>query len=234
MGREVVPITTGEAERFPEPCRRCLLWEHGTRPPQPRTSARFVSVGRGPTGTDDPAGQKRAWISAQVGEDGPPGCFVVVDAEVAAYALYGPAQAFAARGPMVPLVSDDALLLATVWVGRVHREAGLGRLLLHAALREAIRQDLPAVEAYGDRRWEERACLVPATWLLHEGFTVHQEHPRTPLLRLETRRTVRWATSLEHALDEVLARLPRPSLRERVPQGAPVPNATSVSDPEQG
>lgn len=233
MGREVVPITGEEVARFPEPCRRCLLWEQGTRPPEPRTPARFVSVRRDARSGGDPTGQKRAWVSEQVQDGGPPGCLVVVDDEVAAYALYGPAQAFAPRGPLVPVASEDALLLATVWVGRVHREVGLGRLLLHAALREALRRDLPALEAYGDRRWEERACLMPATWLLHEGFAIHHEHPRTPLLRLETRRTVRWAASLEHALDEVLARLPRPSLGEPVPQGAPVPNATSTCEPER-
>lgn len=228
MGRTVVPMTGQEATRLPEPCRRCLLWEEGASPPEPRTSSRFAALRGGAHGAPDPADRKRAWISTQVQDGGPPGCLVVVDAEVAGYASYGPAEVFASRGPMTPMVSDDALLLATLWVSRVHREAGLGRLLLQAALREAIRLDRPALEAYGDRRWEERACLVPDTWLLHQGFEVHREHLRTPLFRLETRRLARWATSLEHALDEVLARLPRPVRNERVPQGAPIPNARAV------
>jgi hypothetical protein len=70
------------------------------------------------------------------------------------------------------------------------------------------------VEAYGDRRWLERGCVLPATWLLHEGFEVHREHPRSPLLRVDTKRTVRWAETFEHAWEEVLGRLPR---RARVP-----------------
>jgi hypothetical protein len=87
-------------------------------------------------------------------------------------------------------------------------------------LKEAIRLDAPAVEAYGDRRWRERSCVLPATWLLHEGFEVHREHPRTPLFRVDTKRTVRWAESVEHAWEEILGRLPR-GVRVPVPEGVP-------------
>lgn len=230
--RDLVPLTTEAVERLPMPCRDCLTWELGTAPPEPRTLRPFPSV-RGKEHPPDATAQKQAWVSAQVQQGALAGRMLVVDDEVAGYALFGPAEAFAPRGPMVPVASDDALLLATVWVERVHREAGLGRLLLQAALREAVRLDRHAVEAYGDRRWQERACVVPITWLLHEGFEVHHEHARTPLLRLETRRTVRWAESLEHALDEVLGKLPRAvSPGERVPDGVPVAGgAAAVSRP---
>lgn len=162
----------------------------------------------------DPVDRKRDWVHACVADGLPPGAIVEVPGQrpgstgLAGFALFAPTERYAPRTGAAPRTSRDALLLATVWVAEVHREVGVGRLLLHAALREAIRQDRPAVEAYGDRRFRERACLLPATWLLHEGFSVHREHPRTPLLRLETRRTVRWAESLEHAWDEMLARLP--------------------------
>jgi hypothetical protein len=66
------------------------------------------------------------------------------------------------------------------------------------------------------------------TWLLHEGFEVHREHPRTPLLRLDVKRTVRWAESLEHALEEVLGALPR-RLPHPVPEGGRVPGGPSPS-----
>jgi GNAT superfamily N-acetyltransferase len=160
----------------------------------------------------------------------------VVDDEVAGYALFAPAGGFAPRSSLLPRVSPDALLLATLWVAVVHRGHGLGRLLVQAALKEAIRLDLTAVEVYGDRRWRERACVLPVTWLLHEGFEVHQEHPRTPLLRLETRRTARWAGSLEHAWEEVLGRIPRRVAApggESVPGGVPVPNAVAPPAPER-
>ncbi|MEX0834964.1 MAG: GNAT family N-acetyltransferase, partial [Nitriliruptor sp.] len=178
-----------------------------------------------------PQVRKQAWVSALVQDGHPPGRLVRIDGEVAGYALFGPATAFARRRPPCPQASSDALLLATISIAPHWRERGIGRLLVQAALKDAIRAGAPAVEAYGDRRWLERGCVLPATWLLHEGFEVHREHPRTPLLRLDTKRTVRWAESLEHALEEMLGALPRrlpQPVREggRIPNGVPEPNRT--------
>lgn len=158
-----------------------------------------------------PQERKRAWVAERVEEGHPPGRVVVVDDEVVGFALFGPARAFAPRATLIPGPSADALLLATVWIAPTHREHGLGRLLLQAAVKEAIRQGRSGVEVHADRRWRDRACVLPAMWLLHEGFTVHREHPRIPLLRLDVRRTARWSGPLELAWDEVLARLPRRS-----------------------
>ena len=177
--------------------------------------------------TDRPAqARKRDWISAAVEAGVLPGAVVgsaddrSAETAVVAFALFGPTERFAPRSGATPRTSRDALQLATLWVADAQREAGLGRLLLQAALREAVRRDLAALEVYGDRRFQERTCTLPATWLLHQGFTVHREHPRTPLFRLETRRVLRWAESLEHALDEVLAHLPT-----RMPEPGRVPTS---------
>jgi GNAT superfamily N-acetyltransferase len=222
--RRVLPLTGDEVERLPSTCSTCLFWELGAPCPEPRSRGVLPGRGNGVQPTD-PSVRKQAWVSAQVQDGGPPGRLVVVDGEVVAYSLVAPAAAFAPRARSVPAPSDDALLLATLWVHPVHREAGIGRLLVQAAVREAVRRHAPAVEAYGDRRWRERACVLPATWLLHEGFEVHREHTRTPLFRVETRRTVRWAESLEHAWEEVLGRLPGTSpAPERVPRGVPSPH----------
>jgi GNAT superfamily N-acetyltransferase len=235
MTRRLEPLTGDSVASLPEPCRSCVTWELGAACPSPRVTAE-AAVGAGaPSASRTPSQpqvRKQAWISAQVQDGFPPGRVVRVDGEVAGYALFAPATAFAPRRVMVPATSDDALLLATVWVDPFYRESGLGRLLVQAAIKDAIRAEAPAVEAYGDRRWLERSCLLPVTWLLHEGFEVHREHPRTPLLRLEVKRTVRWAESLEHALEEVLAALPhrRPQpVREggRLPRGVPEPQRTT-------
>lgn len=228
MSRRKVPLTGSEVDLLPAACRSCLFWEDGSSGPSlpPALRVRHAT----------PVDRKRAWISARVGEGTPPGAVLVVDDKVAGYALFAPAGGFAPRSSLLPRVSHDALLLATLWVAAAHRGVGIGRLLVQAALKEALRLDLAAVEAYGDRRWRERACVLPVTWLLHEGFEVHQEHPRTPLLRLETRRTVRWAGSLEHAWEEVLGRIPRRVVApggESVPGGVPVPHAVLVPDPDQ-
>jgi GNAT superfamily N-acetyltransferase len=208
VARRAAPLTGELVELLPDPCRGCLFWELGTACPAPRTAA--VPAGAGPdTIPTEPTVRKQAWVSARVQEGTPPGRVLRVDGELAGYALFAPARTFARRRPPAPQPSPDALLLATIWVQPVWRQLGLGRLLLQHAIKEALRLDATAVEAYGDRRWLERGCVLPATWLLHEGFEVHREHPRSPLLRVDTKRTVRWAETFEHAWEEVLGRLPR-------------------------
>jgi len=220
MTRRLVPLHGDVVEELPQPCRECLFWELGGPCP-----ARAGSVARD-AGGDDPLTRKEAWASALAQDGRHAGRVVKVDDEVAAHAVFGPAEVFARRPALVPSPTPGSLLLATVWVQPQWRGLGLGRLLVQAALKEAIRLDLPAVEAYGDRRWHERECHLPATWLLHEGFEVHGEHPRTPLLRIDARRTLRWAESLEHALEEMLAHLPR---RVRSPVPVPVPAPAQAS-----
>jgi GNAT superfamily N-acetyltransferase len=203
MARRLVPLTGDVVERLPTPCSTCLFWERGD-PPPPVTSA---------TAARDASAlvRKQAWVSAQVQQGRPPGRLVIVDDQPAGFATFAPARELAAPGPLAPHPSPDALRLATIWVSPDLRGQGLGRLLLQATLREAIRLDLEAVEVHADRRWRERGCLLPATWLLREGFEVHREAPRMPLLRLEVRRTARWAESLEAALEGLRLHLPRPA-----------------------
>lgn len=212
MSTRLEPLRPELLERFPERCRECLFWELGRPRPDPRN-------GGGDELAGDPFVQKQAWITAQSLEHGHPGR-VLCDAEgrVVAYVLFAPPRQFAPRRPPVPRASEDALLLATAWVAPHVRDHGVGRLLLQAAVKAALHLELAAVEVYGDRRFREHDCVLPVMWLLHEGFVVHREHPRYPLLRLETRRTVRWAATLEHALEGILERV-RPD-----PERAPVPS----------
>lgn len=214
MGRRVEPLTPEALEAFPEACRVCLFWELG-RPRPDLWAARDDDELAG-----DPQMQKQAWHTAQSLETGHAGRVVRDGAgRTAGYALFAVPGSFAPRRLPVPPLSADALELATLWIAPEHRESGLARLLLHAAIKEAIARDLAAVEAYGDRRFREADCVLPATWLLHEGFEVHREHPRYPVLRLETRRTVRWAEAFGDAVEGILERV-RPD-PERAPTPAP-------------
>lgn len=213
MTRKVRPLDGDAVEALPDRCRSCLFWELG----RPRPDA--AMPGGGDELAGDPHVAKQAWCTQQVLAGRPPGRVVWVDDELAAYALFGPAREFAPRRAPVPAASRDALLLATLWVGAPHRKRGIGRVLVQAALKEALRLGLPAVEAYGDRRWRESDCVLPVTWLLHEGFQVTTEHPRYPLMRLDTKRTVRWTEAIEHAVEEVLDLIPR-----RYPSPAPAPD----------
>ena len=213
MTRRAAPLTGEAVEALPDPCRSCGFWELGGRVPDDR-------------GPADPATaiSKQAWVAAAVQDGLHPGRVVWLEGEIAAHAVFAPAQRFTHRHPTLPRISDDAWLLATIWVQPQWRGLGIGRLLLHACARDAIHAGAAGVEAIGDRRWQERTCLLPASWLLHEGFEVHREHPRRPALRLELRRTVRWAQSLEHALGELVDQLPA-----RAPVRRPV--AGSVTRP---
>jgi GNAT superfamily N-acetyltransferase len=226
MTRVLRPLASDDLSVLPAGCRACLFWELGT----PAPDARAVGVLVGAPREDLPARpveRKRAWVASQVEDGAPPGRVATVDGAVVGYALFGRSRSFARRRPPVPTASPDSVLLATAWVDPGHRDAGIGRLLVQAAIKEALRLDLAAVEAYGDRRFHERSCVLPAMWLLHEGFVVHREHPRTPLFRLDVRRTVRWAGSLEHALEGVLGHLPR-----RAP--VPVPERFEPTGPATG
>lgn len=213
MGRRVADLGAGDLEELPERCRHCLFWEVGA--PRP------IDIPHDRAHADELAGdtlvQKTAWWRSQELETGVPGRVVRVDGTAVGWCQFGPPEAFARRRAPVPRASEDALFIATLWVEPAHRGAGLGRQLVQAVVKEAIRRHVHAVEVYGDRRHRDGACVLPVTWLLHEGFEVHREHPRHPLLRLDVRSVARWVEPLEHALEQALAKLRgRPEL-EPVP-----------------
>ena len=197
-----------ELERLddlPEACRSCVFWEGASGP-------------QGPT----PAGEagKEAWWRATELEWGITAKGVYIDDELAGYVLYGPPDHFPRVRLSGKTPSDDALLLATLWVAPEHRGGGVARTLLQVTLREAARRGLRAVEVMAVRVSEPSAwrCLVPETWLLAQGFTVRQEDPLHPLLRLDLRQTARWQEQVGQALESVVSALSR---RERLPQPAP-------------
>ena len=213
MKRRILPLTGDVWESVTAPCRACLFWELGERP-----------------GDADPERQairKQAWTTARLDEGAPPGRAVQVDGEVVGVAVFAPTRDLASAPGGMPPPHDDALVLATIWIDPLHRNQGLGRLLVQQAIKEAIRRRLAAVEVRADRRWRPHSCVLPITWLLHEGFEVADEHIRWPLLRLEVARTLRWAESVEHAVEEVRGLLPgrvvapRPVVEAAVSGGEP-------------
>jgi GNAT superfamily N-acetyltransferase len=205
-------------DELPERCRSCLFWELGRPRPDPRVEPVFDEL------AGDPRVAKHGWCGAQNLQYGAPGRVIRSGEKVVAHALWAGPGEFSPRRPPIPATSNDALVLATLWVDPPEREQGLARQLVQSAVKEAIARGLLAVEAYGDRRFREAQCVLPAVFLLHEGFVVHREHPRYLLLRLDVRRTLRWTESIEAAWGDVRERLPR-----RVP--VPTPGSRAETPP---
>ena len=196
MAVRTVPLVGDLVDDLPGRCRSCLFWELGEDRP-----------GEGAADDERAARdrvRKQGWITAHALESGAPGVQLRDGDRRVGFALFS--SSLPQRAAPVPPTSSDALVLATAWIDPDVRGRGHGRLLVQAALREALRRDLRAVEAHGDRRAREWDCVLPVSWLLHEGFEVTAEHPRYPLLRIDTGRLARWAESLEHAVEELLGR----------------------------
>lgn len=199
MARRVVDLSAEGLATLPAPCARCLFWESADAAQGP------------PPGLEEVPSSKEAWWHATQLEWGAPGKVLYVDDEAVAFASLAPANHYPRTRRMRHLPSEDALVLAALWVAPEHRDSGLAKVLLHALLRETVRRRSRALEAYGARGLAARgqSCFIPEDFLLANGFEIHQDDPLHPLLRLDLRKTVRWQESLGHALEGVLSALGR-------------------------
>jgi len=192
MARKLVSVTLDNADELPMPCRTCTLWELGGRD-------------GGPSGKDD-------WLSAVLLEWGSCGRMLYVDGEVAGFALYAP-PAYVGAIPAVSVrsVSPDAVLLLTARILPQYAEAGLGRVLIQAVVKDALsRRGVKALEAFGDlnasqdRDLLSERCMLPADFLTAVGFKTVSRHPRYPRFRLELRSVLSWRGDVEVAWERWL------------------------------
>jgi N-acetylglutamate synthase-like GNAT family acetyltransferase len=101
------------------------------------------------------------------------------------------------------------VLLACLHVNEETRSAGLGKVLLHAALRDLAQRGERVLEAYGAHDLGDRRELpMPGVdFLLKQGFTVARPDARFPLLRLELKSLAAWTENVEAVLESL--HLPR-------------------------
>jgi GNAT superfamily N-acetyltransferase len=191
------PLTSELIEHLPEPCRTCLFWELADAPRGPQPD-RAVEV----------AEAKLLYHRAVELDWGPPGLLVRSDDRTLAFATFVPAEQAHRTRRLGSVPSDDALVLTTMWVDPDVRGTGIASALLRRVLRQAHDLGLRAVEATATRGGDG-PCLVPEAFLLANGFVVHHQHVRHPLLRLDLRQTVRWQDAIEQALQGVRALLGR-------------------------
>ena len=211
MSRRVHDLTLASLDDLPPTCRACVFWEVAGAPQGPRAGDEEVAAGR-----------KEAWWQATQLEWGTPGKALYVDDRPVGYATFAPAEHFPRARTLRSTVSDDALLLATLWIAPEHRDSGAAKMLLQSVLRETHRRGGKAVEAFGARGAATgrmlMTCFTPEEFLLANGFEVLHDDGEYPLLRLDLRKTVRWQESVGHALSGVITALSR---RERAPARAP-------------
>ncbi|WP_031026232.1 GNAT family N-acetyltransferase [Streptomyces sp. NRRL WC-3725] len=203
MGRRLVPLTLDNLQDLPQRCRSCVFWEL-----DPVSGEAAV---KGATA----ALEKESWISAVLLDWGSCGRVVYVDDVPAGFVLYAP-PAYVPRSTAFPTspVSPDAVQLMTGFVMPGYQGQGLGRVLVQAVAKDLLRRGFKAIEAFGDSRWKEPACMLPAEHLLAVGFKTVRQHPTHPRLRLELRSTISWKEDVEMALDRLLGAVQKePALR---------------------
>ncbi|MFD6279180.1 GNAT family N-acetyltransferase [Streptomyces sp. NPDC060209] len=203
MGRRLVPLTLDNLPDLPRRCRSCVFWEL-----DPVSGEAAVKAGR-------PELEKEAWISAVLLEWGSCGRVVYVDDVAAGFVLYAP-PAYVPRSTAFPTspVSPDAVQLMTALIVPGFQGQGLGRVMVQTVAKDLLRRGFKAIEAFGDARWKEPACVLPADHLLAVGFKTVRPHPAHPRLRLELRSTLSWKEDVELALDRLLGAVQKePALR---------------------
>ena len=203
MGRRLVPLTLDNLSDLPRSCRSCVFWEL-----DPVRGDAAVKDGRAES-------EKEAWISAVLLEWGSCGRVVYVDDVPAGFVLYAP-PAYVPRATAFPTspVSPDAVQLMTAFILPGYQGQGLGRVMVQTVAKDLIRRGFKAIEAFGDTRWKEPACVLPADHLLAVGFKTVRPHPVHPRLRLELRTTLSWKEDVELALDRLLGVVQKePALR---------------------
>jgi GNAT superfamily N-acetyltransferase len=189
VARRLAAITLDNLSDVADAPRRCLFWE----------------LAPGMNRDEDPDQVKEAWVSSVLLEWGPCGTLVYVDGIPAGHVFYAPA-AMVPRSTSFPTspVGADAILLTSAQVRPEYTGQGLGRVLVQAVARDAVKRGIRAVEVFGAAtRLDE--CLLPVGFLQAVGFKTVRRHPRVPRMRLDLRTTLSWREDVEAALERLLS-----------------------------
>jgi len=203
LSRRLANLTLDNLAVLPQRCRRCVFWELDS-----------VSRERAED-TGDPALEKEAWVSATLLDWGSCGKVVYVDDVPAGYVTYAP-PLHVPRSVAFPTspVSPDAVLLVTAMILPEFAGGGLGRMLVQGVAKDLTRRGVKAIEAFGDAKWTNPACVVPADYLLSVGFKTVRPHHRYPRLRLDLKNTVSWREDVEVVIERLLGSMtPETALR---------------------
>ena len=198
MSRRIVNITLDNLDDLPPKCRKCVFWELGP-------IGRVRAEGPADSKMGDPELEKESWVSSVLLEWGSCGKVAYVDGVPAGYMLYAPPQ-YVPRSIAYPTspVSADAVLFMTAHLLTEFAGAGIGRMLIQSMAKDLTRRGVKAIEAFGDRRWDSPACMLPVDYLLAVGFKTIRPHHHYPRLRMELRTILTWREDVEVALERLL------------------------------
>jgi hypothetical protein len=219
MSRRIVNITLDNLGDLPSKCRKCVFWELGpigrVRAEGPAVHGSAVHGSAVHEHESDPELEKESWVSSMLLEWGSCGKIAYVDSVPAGYMLYAPPQ-YVPRSIAYPTspVSADAVLFMTAHLLSEFTGGGIGRMLVQAMAKDLTRRGVKAIEAFGDRRWDSPACMLPVDYLLAVGFKTVRPHHHYPRLRMELRTILTWREDVEVALERLLG-----SMTPAAPQG---------------
>ncbi len=188
MPRRMEPLTSDLVEDLPSACVGCAFWESRERLPRHCGAKCDVELSRG-------------WIDYVQAQWGDCGRAAIEDGVVLGFVKYAPpgylpqAEYFPASPP-----SDDAVFLACMHLVDEARHLGLGKLLLHAALRDLYLRGERAVEAYGFSGPSADLPVISAEFLSDSGFVVERSHPEFPLMRLKLKSLATLTENVEAVL----------------------------------
>lgn len=206
MSRRFKPLDSVRLPDLPSRCTGCVFWESDTR------QAKRCGSSCDPEALG-------GWIDYVRAQWGDCGRIVYEGDDVLGFVKYAPAVYFPqARHFPAGVPDDDAILLTCLHVSEEARHFGLGKVLLHAALRDLATRGERVVESYAVNEPSnvKELPVVSAGFLMKQGFTVRRPHAQYPLLRLELKSLAAWTENLEAVLESL--RLPL-----RVRNGVPAP-----------
>lgn len=153
----------------------------------------------------------RDWVREVSADWGPPGRIAYVDGQPVGNVLLAPARYVPRLAAFATAPSDPStLMLVTVRVNADQQGRGLRKVLVQAAVKEALRHRVRAIDVIAARPQAvgRHPCVLEAAFLENVGFRVTREHPIYPRLRLDLRTVVTIREEAAAAVRKVLAKVP--------------------------
>ena len=174
------------------------------------------------------------WVSDVTANWGPPGRIAYVEDRPVGHVLLVPARYVPRLAAFPTTPSDPAtLMLVTVRINADQRGRGLRKVLVQAAVKEALRHRVRSIEVIAARPHAvgKHPCVLESSVVENLGFRVARDHPVYPRLRLDLRTIVTIRDGAAAAVRKALARVPGVHpVPETPPDGATRARVTRARD----